>query len=242
MARRVTARSILAGFKEVRPRPMSRVVASQIREAILEGRLGAGHRLVEKDLTATFGVSRTSVREALKELEAQGYILLVPHKGAFVSRPTEEDVRDLYAVAGVLEGLAARLAAERISEETLKCLRETTNALEECRRTGDIDGYYHYNHLFHRTFVEASGNLRLLELVEQVRSQIVKTRILSHGVPGRLDQSMREHKGILSALIRRDSFKAERRVSRHLKNQERAFLSLMDQAPGPARAEERRSS
>ena len=107
MARETRSESRLPEFKEIRPRSMSRAVASEIREAILGGRLGAGQRLIEKDLTATFGVSRTSVREALKELEAQGYISLVPHKGAFVSRPTEDEVRELYAVVAVLEGLAA---------------------------------------------------------------------------------------------------------------------------------------
>ncbi len=228
MEKSALASSGLAGFTEIRPRPMSRAVASQIREAILDGRLRAGHRLIEKELTATFGVSRTSVREALKELEIQGYISLVPHKGAFVSRPTKEEVKDLYAIASVLEGLAARLAAERITDESLEHLRETTNALEECRQAGNIDGYYHHNHLFHRIFVESSGNHRLLELVEQVRSQIVKTRILSHEAPDRLDQSMREHKEILSALICRDPIKAERCVIQHLENQEQTFLSLMN--------------
>ncbi|MDP6483663.1 MAG: GntR family transcriptional regulator, partial [Nitrospinota bacterium] len=105
MARETRTESRLPEFNEVRPRSMSRAVASEIREAILRGRLGAGQRLIEKDLTATFGVGRTSVREALKELEAQGYISLIPHKGAFVSRPTEDEVRELYAVVAVLEGL-----------------------------------------------------------------------------------------------------------------------------------------
>ena len=241
MPEETTAGSVLPGFKRVHPRPMSRAVASEIREAILGGRLAAGQRLVEKDLTATFGVSRTSVREALKELEAQGYISLIPHKGAFVSQPTEEELRELYTIASVLEGLAARLAAARITDEELERLREITISLETCRLKGDIDGYYHHNHLFHRTFVEASGNATLLELVERVRSQIVKTRILSHGVPDRLDQSMREHKGILSAFLRRDPGRAEKRVVRHLENQERAFRSLLASSSGPRRAKGDRS-
>jgi DNA-binding GntR family transcriptional regulator len=227
MARETRSESRLPEFKEIRPRSMSRAVASEIREAILGGRLGAGQRLIEKDLTATFGVGRTSVREALKELEAQGYISLVPHKGAFVSRPTEDEVRELYAVVAVLEGLAARIAAKRMTKENLETLRGITLSLEECRRQGDVDGYYHHNHRFHQTFVEAAGNSRLRELIERVRSQIIKTRILSHAVPNRLDESMREHKGILSAFLRRDAGRAEKRVIRHLENQERAFLSLM---------------
>lgn len=226
------AKTALAGFRPVRSRPMSRVVAAEIREAILSGRLAAGQRLIEKDLTATLGVSRTSLREAFKELEAQGYISLVPHKGAFVSRPTEQEVCELYAIASVLEGLAARLAAVRMTEEELERLREITLSLERCRLQGDIDGYYHHNRLFHRTFVEASGNARLLELAESVRSQIVKTRILSHAVPDRLEESMREHKAILSAFLRRDPARAEKRIIHHLENQERAFLSLMS---APAR-------
>ncbi|MFQ5913862.1 MAG: GntR family transcriptional regulator [Nitrospinota bacterium] len=235
------AQPSLPGFQRVRPRPVSRAVAAEIRKAILEGRLGAGQRLVEKVLTATFGVSRTSVREALKELEAQGYISLVPHKGAFVSQPTEEEIRDLYAVASVLEGLAARLAAVRMTDEELERLRGITVSLEKCRLKGDIDGYYHHNHLFHRTFVAACGNASLLELAEWVRSQIVKTRILSHEVPDRLDQSMREHRGILSAFLRRDPVRAEKRVVRHLENQERAFLSLMTPQSRQRRAKRNRS-
>jgi DNA-binding GntR family transcriptional regulator len=242
MAEKKGTRLPFPEFEPVRPQPMSRAVASEIREAILRGRFAAGQRLVEKDLTTTFGVSRTSVREALRELEAQGYISLVPHKGAFISQPTEEELRDLYAVAAVLEGLAARLAVERITDEGLDRLREITRALEKCRLEGDVDGYYHHNHLFHKTFVEASGNARLSEQVELVRSQIVKTRILSHAVPDRLEQSMREHKGILAAFLRRDSARAEKRVIRHLENQERAFRSLMTPSRTMRRAKGSRSS
>lgn len=236
MTEKTSANLPFPEFERVRPQPMSRAVASEIREAILGGRLAAGQRLIEKDLTATFGVSRTSVREALRELEAQGYISLIPHKGAFVSQPTEEELRDLYVVAAVLEGLAARLAAERLTDQELDRLRHITVSLEECQRKGDIDGYYQHNHLFHKTFVEASGNPRLLELVEVVRSQIVKTRILSHLVPGRLEQSMREHKGILAAFLRRDPARAEKRVIRHLENQERAFRSLVGESQTMRRA------
>ncbi|MFQ5692195.1 MAG: GntR family transcriptional regulator [Nitrospinota bacterium] len=241
MAGKAGGKPTFPNFDRVRPRPMSRAVAAEIREAVLTGRLAAGQRLVEKDLTATFGVSRTSVREAFKELEAQGYISLIPHKGAFVGEPTEEEIRDLYAVASVLEGLAARLAAVRMTDEDLARLRAITVSLETCRKEGDVDGYYHHNHLFHRTFVEASGNARLLELVESVRSQIVKTRILSHEVPDRLDQSMREHKGILSAFLRRDPVAAEKRVVRHLENQERAFQPLMTRSSRVRRARGSRS-
>lgn len=206
---------------------MSKAVAAEIKEAILKGKLSAGQRLTEKDLTASLGISRTPLREAFKELEAQGYLTLIPHRGAFVSQPSLDEVQDLYVIAGVLEGLAARLAAPRMSEEELERLQELYRSLDACHRRGDIDGYYHINHLFHQTFVEATGNRHLSALVESLRMQILKTRVLSLSVPDRLEESMREHEAILLAFRRRDAKGAEDRVMRHLQNQGRAFLSVM---------------
>ncbi|MEE9255616.1 MAG: GntR family transcriptional regulator, partial [bacterium] len=100
-----------------RPKSLSRMVAEEIKEAILKGDLQPGDKLVETDLTQSLGVSRTPLREAFRELAAEGYITVVPHKGSYVSTISEEEVLDLYSITSVLEGLATRLATPRLQSE-----------------------------------------------------------------------------------------------------------------------------
>ena len=132
-------------------------------------------------------MSRTPLREAFRELAAEGYITVIPHKGAYVSSLSEEDVLDLYAISSVLEGLATRLAAQNLKVESdREKLRSLYNELKAQNDKGDVDAYWAANRNFHQFIAEASGNPRLLDLIETMRRQILKTRVISMRYPERL--------------------------------------------------------
>ena len=145
-----------------RPKSLSRMVAEEIKDAILKGVLRPGNKLVETELTRSLGVSRTPLREAFRELAAEGYITVIPHKGSYVSTISEEEVLDLYSITSVLEGLATRLATPTFQKgperENLLALHEDLKA--KCR-IGDVDSYWASNRNFHQFIAENSGNGRL---------------------------------------------------------------------------------
>ncbi len=214
-----------------RPKSLSRMVAEEIKEAIMQGVLQPGDKLVETSLTESLGVSRTPLREAFRELAAEGYITVIPHKGAYVSSLSEEDVLDLYAISSVLEGLAARLVAQNLKAESdREKLRSLYNELKEQNDKGNVDAYWAANRNFHQFIAEASGNPRLLDLIENMRRQILKTRVISMRYPERLEDSMAEHEEILGAILAGEGRKAESLVIEHLEKQREFVLDLIREA------------
>ncbi len=211
-----------------RPKSLSRMVAEEIKDAILKGVLKPGDKLVETELTHSLGVSRTPLREAFRELAAEGYITVIPHKGSYVSTISEDEVLDLYSITSVLEGLATRQATPALKEGDK---RENLLALyEDLRRKssqGNVDAYWASNRHFHQFIAEASGNERLVNLIENLRRQILKTRVITLRYPGRLEGSMDEHEEILEAILAGREREAEKLVIEHLEKQRQFVLGLI---------------
>lgn len=211
-----------------KPKSLSQVVAEEVKDAILKGVFQPGDKLVETNLTQSLGVSRTPLREAFRELAAEGYITVIPHKGAFVSRITKEEAHDLYIITSVLEGLATRLATPHLREgkarEEFLALYEDLKAQLERR---EVDAYWAANRSFHQFIADTSGNDRLQGMIDKLRRQILKTRVITLNYPGRLDESMAEHEEILQAILAGDSREAERLVIDHLEKQSRFVLDLL---------------
>jgi DNA-binding GntR family transcriptional regulator len=135
------------------------------------------------------------------------------------AKPTREDVEDCYGIASALEGLAARLAVERAQAEEIAHLRELHQLLKEACQKRDLARYFDLNSRFHRFIAEIARNERLYRLIDQLRQEIQRTRILSLHLPERLDYSMREHDQILDAFLKKNPQLAESTVVRHLNNQ-----------------------
>ncbi len=211
-----------------RPKSLSRMVAEEIKDAILKGVLKPGDKLVETELTQSLGVSRTPLREAFRELAAEGYITVIPHKGSYVSTISEDEVLDLYSITSVLEGLATRQATPLLKEGEM---RENLLALyEDLKRKsgqGNVDAYWASNRHFHQFIAEASGNERLVNLIENLRRQILKTRVITLRYPGRLGGSMDEHEEILGAILAGRDRDAEKLVIEHLEKQRQFVLGLI---------------
>ncbi|MEX0803449.1 MAG: GntR family transcriptional regulator [Candidatus Binatia bacterium] len=221
MAKKITSRS------EKQFRSITKLIAEELRGAIVAGKIAPGERLTEDQLTGSLKVGRVPLRDALRRLEAEGYIMAVSHGQFMVSKPTLEDAEDYYSIAGALEGLAARLAVERGSAEEISRLSDLHQLLKLAYREKNLEQYFEANRQFHRFIAQMSRNDRLYQLISEMRREIRKTRLLALQLPQRTDYSMREHNQILDAFLKRNPDLAESTVLKHLANQLTAIKKLL---------------
>ena len=188
-------------------------IATHLREAIVSGDLPAKTRLMEPELARRLGVSRTPLREAIRQLEAEGFLSTIPRMGTFVAEVTARDLEDVYAIRAVLEGLAARQAAEQ-TDGASAGLR--TLLTELARKTTDYREYHEASGRFHEAVLTASGNQRLQALYHTLTHQVARLRRLSLAVARRSEVSLREHRRIASAILRGRGPEAERLMRSHV--------------------------
>jgi DNA-binding GntR family transcriptional regulator len=213
---------------EKRFRSLTRLIAEELKNAISSGKLKPGDKLSEQSLTSSIGVSRVPLREALRKLEAEGYVTFVSNDQVIVSKPTVGEIEDYYSIASVLEGLAARLAVERARPEEIDRLRELHLHLKQACRSQDAAAYFEANSRFHRFIAEIAGNERLYRMIDQMRREMRRTRILALHLPGRFDYSMREHDQIMDAFLKKNPELAEATVIKHLGNHMKALKQALD--------------
>ena len=223
---------------EKRFRSLTRLIAEEMKQAISDGKLKPGERLSEESLTASLGVGLVPLREALRRLEAEGYLTFLPGEQVAVSKPTVEEIQDYYSIASVLEGLAAKLAVARARPEEIERLRELHRHLRQACKDKDAERYFQANSGFHRFIAELAGNERLFRLIDQMRQEMRRTRTLALHLPERLEYSMREHDQILDAFLKKNPELAEATVVRHLQNHMEALTGMLGAASGaPPRGE-----
>jgi DNA-binding GntR family transcriptional regulator len=218
-----------ANRAEKRFKSLTKLLTEKLREAIISAKFAPGERLAEETLAASLHVGKVALREALRSLEAEGYVTFLPNNEVAVSKLTREDVQDYYTIASVLEGLAARLAVENAQPEEIARLKELHLALKEASQKRDLARYFDANSNFHRFIAEIARNERLYRLIDQLRQEIQKTRILSLHLPQRLAYSMREHDQILDAFLKNNPQLAESTMVRHLNNQMETLRKALDQ-------------
>ncbi len=189
-------------------------ILESIREAILRGTLKPGERVSEPELAERFGISRTPIREAFRQLESEGYLVVIPRKGAVVASLSERDVMEFYAIKSILEGHAARIAAERMTERDLERLETINNRLQQIAGDGDIKTFFRIHNEFHELFIKASGNDKLVELINHLVLKFNRLRLASLAQPGRMDISVQEHRKIIGAFRKHDGELAENLVRR----------------------------
>ena len=189
-------------------------IVARLRRAIIAGTLPAKTRLVEPELARRLGVSRTPLREAIRQLEAEGLLTTLPRVGTFVTEASPRDVEETYAIRGVLEGLAARLAAE--NPDPTKAARVQPLLAELARKTTDYRLYHEAAGRFHEAIFALSGNQRLQALYLSLTHQVARFRSLSLAVPRRPQVSLREHRRIAAALLRGRGVEAERLMRAHI--------------------------
>jgi DNA-binding GntR family transcriptional regulator len=200
---------------------LSRVVSERIRGRILDGTLKPGERLVEDRLSAELGVSRVPVREALRGLSVEGLVTLLPRRGATVVEVTPETVAELVEVRALLEGLNARLAAQRHDPEIVGLLEETLARGNQAAKTGSAEELAHLNAEFHERLAEASRNAVLSEVMRSLRERTSIAFAINGRTRARED--WQEHAGVLAAVIAGDAELAALLATRHVQNAAAAF-------------------
>jgi DNA-binding GntR family transcriptional regulator len=204
-------------------------ILETIREAILSGNLKPGEKVAEPELAERFGISRTPIREAFRQLEAEGYLTVIPRKGAVVAALSERDVQEFYAIKSILEGYAASLAAPKLSDKELQKLETINKKMEKLAEAGDIKAFFKVHNEFHDVFVRASGNSKLFELIQQLGLKFSRLRMASLSVVGRMHISVVEHEKLLEAFRRHDAEEAEKTVKETAQLGGEALLNAIDE-------------
>lgn len=208
-------------------KPLREIVFETLREAIISGMLKPGERLMEIQLAEELGVSRTPVREAIRKLELEGFLVMIPRKGAYVAGISMKDIADVFEIRAAMEGLAAGLAAERITEEELEQLERHLVKIAECIDANDINGLVDADTDFHDTLYKACRNERLVQIVSNLREQIQRFRTTSLSSPGRMKYALEEHKTIVEAVSERNIELARALATEHIENAENKMLETL---------------
>ena len=158
-------------------KPLREIVFETIRNAIINGDLKPGQRIMEVQLAEQLGVSRTPVRESIRKLELEGLVKMVPRKGAYVTPMSIDDLRDMMEIRRALEALSAELAAKNATEEDVKKLEESNRGFEESALKNDEEGIINYDIAFHEAIYRATGNERLIQMINSLREQMQRVRV-----------------------------------------------------------------
>lgn len=207
-------------------KPLREIVFETLREAIIQGRLKPCERLMEIQLAEEMGVSRTPVREAIRKLELEGFVVMVPRKGAYVAGVSVKDIVDVFEIRAALEALAARLAAERATADELE---EMERAVHEIYEVSDssINTLVERDISFHDLIYKASRNQRLVAMVTHLKEQIQRFRTTSLSQPGRVKNAVHEHISIVEAISDRNVELATNLAREHIESAEQIFLNSL---------------
>jgi DNA-binding GntR family transcriptional regulator len=197
-------------------RKMTDWVYEELREAIIELRLKPGEPLREAALAEQLGVSKTPLREAFARLEQEGLVETTSFKGAVVTGYSERDLREIYELRALLEGAAARAAAERSTEETLGQLRDVVGRSRELRDAGDVAALAGLVGDFDVIVYAQVSNQRIAALIDNLRAHLARIGKLTEAIPGRVEASVEEHGAIVDAIVARDPDEAERLMRVHI--------------------------
>jgi len=197
---------------------LSQKVYRVLKTEIIKGSLKPGTKLLEGKIAKQMKVSRTPIREALRELAAEGFVKISPNQGVIVSNASIENIQEVLQIRGVLEGLAARLATKIISEEEIKELEKYQKQMEYYTNKDNSLAFSEIDAEFHELILNICGNNRLIQIRKNISDQAHRYRIRSLSIPGRLKYSLKEHQEILEALKRKDSEQADRLSQKHIEN------------------------
>jgi len=202
-------------------------ILDDLEQMIVTGSFADGERLDEIRLSEHFGVSRTPIREALQKLVASGLVEQRPRRGVFVVEPGPVELVQMFEAMAELEASCGHLAAKRISSTELRALEEVNNLCKQAVSEDDADQYYTHNEKFHHLIYEAAQSSYLRDLAIKLQKRLKPYRRMQLHLRGRLEQSMSEHEGILSALTKGDSARAANELREHVAVQGEKFHHLL---------------
>lgn len=207
--------------------PLRDVVHNTLRDSILSGKLVPGERLLEKHLAAQLGVSRTPVRDALRMLEHENLVELVPWKGAQVLTMSESDIKDILEVRLALEPLAAKLSCERITKAELEKLIEIQNDFQEEFRKKNYEKAAELDELFHNVILKSTKNEHLINLYNELKIQLFRYRFAYLKHSNFAKETCMQHENIVTYIKEKDLENAEISSIAHVKSQVDVILSII---------------
>ena len=204
--------------------PLREIVCEVLRDAIRGGVLKPGEWLKENDLADELLVSRTPVREAIRKLEQEGYVVTVPRRGAYVASVSIRDINEIFEIRAALE-----LAAERITEEEQERLERLLVAIGRAIEEHDMERIVQTDIEFHELLYQAARNERLLTIIGNLREQLTRFRTISMSYPGRLKATLEEHRSLVDAIGSGDARRARKMAAKHMENSEQTLLCAIEE-------------
>lgn len=207
--------------------PLREAICESLRNAIKNGKLKPGERLMEVQLAEELGISRTPVREAIRKLEQEGYVIMLPRRGTYVSSVSVHDVQEIFEIRTALEKLSTGLAARRIENDELEQLQKLLTIIEGYIEKRDIDNIVKTDIEFHDLLYHVSRNERLSGIISNLKEQLARFRTLSMSYPGRLEETLEEHREMVEAIASGDVEAAREAAERHMVRAEETLLKAM---------------
>ncbi len=204
-------------------KPLRDVIFDTLREAIIVGELKPGERLMEVQLAQKMGVSRTPVREAIRKLELEGLVEMLPRKGAHIADLSVKDIMDVLEVRATLDGLASSLSASRITDEEIKELKHVQSQFVNYVEKENLQGSIKKDVEFHDIIYRSSRNDKLIQISNNLREQIQRFRVIYIKDYSSTRELIKEHNEIIDAITTRDPEAAMRSAQTHIKKQEDAI-------------------
>lgn len=185
--------------------PVREQVEARLRLAIVTGHFSPGERLIERELCTLLGVSRTSLREALRQLEGDGLVINIPHKGMIVAIMTSEEAEEIYQVRAVVEGLAGRLCAEQLTNKLEEALKAAMEQIESAHQAENLAALIEAKEQFYQVLLSGCGNRTAGVVLQSLHDRIASLRALTLAQPGRAEASVEEMRRILKAILAQDA-------------------------------------
>ncbi|WP_213974330.1 GntR family transcriptional regulator [Tepidanaerobacter acetatoxydans] len=204
-------------------------IYNSLKKSILDGTYKHGESLIEMKLAKELGVSRTPIREALRQLELEGLVSSIPNKGVIVEGVTLQDIDDIYTIRKTIEGLAARWAAEKISDAQLKKLKDILDLMEFYTKKGNTEKLSELDSKFHDIIFQASNSRPLESVLTNFHQFIQRARLISVKAEGRAIHSLKEHRDIYDALAAHDADTAEKAMTNHVGNARVNLIPFFEQ-------------
>ena len=189
-----------------------------LKSRIIKGSFKPGEKLFETKIAEQLGVSRTPVREALRQLATAGFVKMSPNQVIVVNDISIKDLREVLQIRGVLEGLASRLATNLMTEEKINELENCNKNMEKYLVQNNILAFSKESDKFHQLILSTCGNDRLVHVRKNLAEQIYRFRNISLHIPGRLESALKEHKEIAEALKQKDANRADAMSQKHIAN------------------------
>lgn len=215
-------------YKCKKKQPLSDTICEALRQDILSGKLKPGQRLMEIQYAEQLGVSRTPLREAMRKLELEGLVTIVPRRGAHVTVISRKDVEEVLEVRTVLDGLAAALALQHVTQMDMEAMEELLYQFEKSVAVHDLEAQIKTDEAFHEYIYMKSENERLVSMNHSIKDHIYRCRVLYLKDLSDTAQVVQEHRALLRAFQEKDVRKVRVLSEEHVKNQKLSMLEQLE--------------